>query len=290
MIQEFQVFSMISIFRSRLKTLPDKGNKIQDLYDKVCKELDARNEIDRAAELFSELNIVSIGKKKLNKLEWSGKYNPAQDSEEVYLDSDDEEEVDPLKILARSTKNQEKKLVKVEVDVPLITESDVKEIESFKTDPVKIGSAENELMEPHAVYLCEKSHQSNTNKEKFLPFKTTKSNVHDPEKEKNRKLGKHWENTAATPPLIQHTGIQMLSLQESIEAEKIQREKMKILIEKQAEDRLATKLQRQLDEKSETSRDSHSNLQFSNYRDILEEDLSDKDSDDSGDSGKEELD
>ncbi len=301
-------------FRSRLSILPDKGKKIQDLYDRVCKELEARNQIDKAAELFSELNIASIGKKQLNKLEWSGKYDPAKDSDQIYLDSDDEEEVDPLKIIASSMKSQNKKVVKIEKEESLITESDVKEIESFKIEPVEIenaelkdksklekliGSSQNnkledwhktseDLLEPHAVYLCEKSQHASSTKEKFLPFKTTKSNVHDPKKEKDRKMGKHWENTSATPPLIQHTGIQMLSLQESIEAEKNQREKLQELMEKQAQDRLAMKLQRQMNgERSEPTKippDANSNLYFANYRDILEEDVSDKESDISNDS------
>lgn len=298
------------IFRNQMANLPDKGKKILDLYERVMKELEHRSEIDKAAELFSELNIASIGRNKLNNMEWNGKYNPAKENS-VYLDSDDEEEVDPLKIIASSTSSQDKKLVKIEKEETLITEQDLKEIQSFGNSEIVIEEVklkdksklqkllksqevnhnnQSELLEPHAVYLCEKESHCHPNTNKYLPFKTTKTNVHDPEKERARKQGKHWENTAATPPPIQHNGVKMISLQESIEAENIQRERMKVVIEKQAEDRLASRLERQ--KTSKTPKvvlpvDSHSNLYFKNYRDILEEDPSDQEDNGSQESEQE---
>lgn len=276
------------------------------------KELDHRNEVDSAAKLFSELNIASIGKKKLNNLEWSGKL----DSDKVYLDSDDddEQEVDPLKIVASSTEGQKERLVKVEKEETLITQEDLEEIKSFqvsesvieevgltdksklekllKNNQVENDKSQSELLEPYGKFLCEKEFNSHPNANKYLPFKTTKSNVHDPEKEKHRKVGKHWEITAATPPPIQHNGVKMLSLQESIEIGSVQREIKKEAMTRHAEDRLAMKLERQrdmerdqdrkrdlsTDSKVSNSSDAHANLVFQNYRDILEEDDSDPNS------------
>jgi len=66
------------------------------------KELEHRNEMETAANLLSQLNIASIGKAAMTKLEWTGKYNDKNDentTKVVELDSDDEE--DPLKILAQ---------------------------------------------------------------------------------------------------------------------------------------------------------------------------------------------
>lgn len=65
----------------------------------------------------------------------------------------------------------------------------------------------------------------------------------------------------------------MLSLQESIEAENCQREKTKLITLKQAEDRLAQKSLRQGSSGTPAKiNESNSKLDFSNYRDFIEED------------------
>ena len=65
----------------------------------------------------------------------------------------------------------------------------------------------------------------------------------------------------------------MLSLQESIDAENIQREKTRIIVEKQAEDRLALRVDRQKASGIPAKiNESNAKLDFSNYRDFLEED------------------
>lgn len=65
----------------------------------------------------------------------------------------------------------------------------------------------------------------------------------------------------------------MLSLQESIEAENVQREKTKIIAMQQAEERLVQKALRQECSGIPTKiNESNSKLDFSNYRDFLEED------------------
>jgi DNA-directed RNA polymerase II subunit GRINL1A len=111
---------------------------------------------------------------------------------------------------------------------------------NFMSDPVLPVE-----LDGHASYLCgmECSNKS-PEKPKFLPHKTTKSDVHDPGKEKLRKQNKYWENTAATPPLIQHCAAKLLTLNESIELEQNQREKLKKISNEQASERLKAKQNR----------------------------------------------
>lgn len=72
------------------------------------KELEYKNEVEKAANLLSRLNIASEGKAAMSKLEWTGKYNDCDKNNGdttkiVELDSDNEE--DPLKILAQVISN-----------------------------------------------------------------------------------------------------------------------------------------------------------------------------------------
>lgn len=253
-------------FRNWLSKLPDKGERIESLYDRIVKEIEARNEIDQAAELFSELNIVEKGVKAVTNMEWIGgkvvgdQIIVAADT----LDSDDDEDatIDPLKIIAQS---REIKLVKIEKPIEsLITDADLGDINSMKAEnAAKDGESsarsintqrepENNLnkasdsidFDPHAVYIMKKDEsftEKSKNTKKFMPFKTTKSDVHSVEREKNRKYGPHWEVTAATPPNLRNNPVQMLSLQESIEMERQHKEKLREQIEKQAEERLAAR-------------------------------------------------
>lgn len=89
----------VSIYRNFVSKLPDKGEKIRIFRDKIFKELENKNEVEKAANLLSRLNIACEGKAAMTKLEWTRKYDNEATSEVVELDSDDEE--DPLKILAQ---------------------------------------------------------------------------------------------------------------------------------------------------------------------------------------------
>lgn len=229
------------------------------------KELDARNEIDQAATLFSELNIVEKGIKTVTHMEWNGgkvrgdQILVAADT----LDSDDDDnvEVDPLKIIAQS---RETKLVKVtKPPKSLITEADLADIKSLNAENEKNKSLDegdssantstksdgNDAnkssgiieLEPHAINMMKKDVafvKDAKIKQKFLPFRTTKTDVHSIEKEKQRKHGEHWEVTAATPPNLRNSAVKLISLQESIEMEKQHQEKLREQMEKQAEERL----------------------------------------------------
>lgn len=91
-----------SLCRRFVAKLPDKGERIIRFRDAILKEIEHRNEIDRAANLLSRLNIASEGKAAMSTLEWTGKLDEKSSSNKVVeLDSDDED--DPLKILAQVT-------------------------------------------------------------------------------------------------------------------------------------------------------------------------------------------
>ncbi|XP_055325947.1 uncharacterized protein LOC129579788 isoform X2 [Sitodiplosis mosellana] len=248
--------------------LPDKGERIQKLYEKIVQEINARNEIDQAAALFSELNIVEKGVKTLTHMEWNGgkvrgdQILVAADT----MDSDDDDEnaeVDPLKIIAQS---RETKLVKVtKPPKSLITEADLEDIKMLNAENKKNNSLNGENspntstksdgndanksngaieLEPHAINMMKKDVafvKDAKIKQKFLPFRTTKSDVHSVEKEKQRMHGEHWEVTAATPPNLRNNAVKLISLQESIEMEKQHQEKLREQMEKQAEERLETR-------------------------------------------------
>lgn len=221
-----------------ISNLPDKGEKIIKFRDKILKELEHKNEVEKAANSLSRLNIASEGKAAMSKLEWTGKYddkNGESTTEMIELDSDDEE--NPLKILAQPTGSgvHKKKIIHLAPDESLIKPEDIIEIESFKTNPLDVE---------HVKYIVDKveKSQETSKKESFRPYKTTKSNVHDPMKEKQRKLHKNWEVTAATPPLIVHEAAKILSLNESLILQKKQTEKLQKIQAKHAADRLTSQI------------------------------------------------
>ncbi|KAG4065191.1 hypothetical protein HA402_007588 [Bradysia odoriphaga] len=270
--------------RSRLNKLPDKGKRIQDFHDSIAKEIAKRDEIDVTSDMFSDLNIATIGAPKLTNMEWNGKFNP--NHVEATLDSDDDDETDPIALLAQS--RLDKKKVKVLQPEPqLITSADLEEIKSFSRHvhvADSVNSSNNSDLDPHALHMCEvESHKQN--RPKFLPHKTTISDCHSVAFEKNRRQGKHWEITAATPPMIRNSEAQVLSLQDSIAIQRQQNDNMKEVERKHAEERLAVKNQLaakimsvpQLSERN-------MNLFFTTYRDVVDDNDDDEPADDDVDS------
>lgn len=327
--------------KANLKRLPDKGKRIEDFYSKVIEELDRRTNIDEAANIFSELNIVSKGEDVLNSLEWNGHLNVEHSGDPVddILDSDDEAELDPLRIIAQRTMHERRTKI-LPPEPKLITEADLTEIESFKAESEhlvptwpkanvtetdtdvkeetkicvesdkdvdvqvveldvseKLPNIKSKIqhitkrapssktssisgdsrcstpglmeVEQHVRYLVAKTElQVAPQREKFKPYKTTVSDVHDPTKERLRKKGKHWEVTAATPPLIQHCGTKMLTLLDSVELQTGYLAKVKAFQEKQAEERLAARNARleQRDLKLPTEEKLKSMSAFTTYR------------------------
>ncbi|XP_012225703.1 DNA-directed RNA polymerase II subunit GRINL1A [Linepithema humile] len=220
-----------------ISNLPDKGEKIINFYNKILEELEHKNEMERAANLLSQLNIASEGKAAMSKLEWTGKYDDKNEESitKIELDSDDED--NPLKILAQPTGSgvHKKKIIHLAPEESLIKPEDITEIESFKTSPLDVE---------HVKYIVDKVEKAEeiNKKEPFRPYKTTKSDVHNPMKEKQRKLHKNWEVTAATPPLIVHGAAKVLSLNESLKLQKEQSEKLQEIQAKHAVERLASQI------------------------------------------------
>lgn len=164
-------------------------------------------------------------------------------------DSDSENSMDLLKIISQG--QNKAKIVQIEKpEKSLITAEDLKEIESFKVElgPTSVKLDKNTLldgkkeqikglineninldassgassslsnnseMDNHTIYLCNKELIKN-NREKFRPYQTTITKVHEP---KNEVLKQHRvrENSAATPPILRHPGVKSMTLQESIE-------------------------------------------------------------------------
>ncbi|EDW14848.1 uncharacterized protein LOC6573301 [Drosophila mojavensis] len=267
--------SNILASKKRLESLPDKGRRIRESHEKLLAEIQRRNDVEATANLLGELNIASKGKVTLNNLEWHGKTSPGKSDVTDLLDSDDEQDIDPLRIIAQGTMHQRQVKV-LPPPATLITPEDVVDIASFRQeqpsdsldssqtnesasssgqDDSKIIPAEiieidvgklvgnrptEATLEQHALYLIDKTElHAVKDREKFLPFRTTVSNVHDPDKERSRKKGKHWEITAATPPLIQHRETQLVPLAESASLQIDYMQKIKNLRIQQAEERLA---------------------------------------------------
>lgn len=85
----------------------------------------------------------------------------------------------------------------------------------------------------HVKYIVSKvekpADEKDKKREPFKPYKTTRSNVHDPDKEKQRKQHKNWEVTAATPPPIVHSAVKFINLNESLKIQKEQAEKLQVV-------------------------------------------------------------
>jgi len=122
----------------------------------------------------------------------------------------------------QSTKTNihKKKIIREIPKESLIKPEDIEEINSFKTD----------LDTQHVKYIIDKVEKTQTNKKKelFKPFKRIKTNIDDSIKEKQRKLPKYWEVTAATPPFMINNTAKILDLNESLKLQQEQIEKRKV--------------------------------------------------------------
>ncbi|XP_028173656.1 DNA-directed RNA polymerase II subunit GRINL1A [Ostrinia furnacalis] len=187
--------------KSFVSKLPDKGAKIQAFHDKIASTLKEKQEEEQTCRLFSDMKLDN---RTVQEFEWKGKLDANRNT---YLDSDDDSEPeDVLQILSQSTAH-EKKVKVIEPMEPSITTEDL----------VKIGEI------PHVRYIVEKTEHKPESKKatgNFKPFKTTVSDVHNPEKEILRKKHKHWEVTAATPPPSIHGPAKLLALEESLKLQK----------------------------------------------------------------------
>lgn len=207
-----------------MRKLPDKGIKIQQLYERAVEALETKQDINSAAQLLSDLNL---GTNDVNNIEW-------KDSSERKdtLDSDDDE--DPVAILVSSNSvNQNKRILKQttkedEDENSLITKEDIKEAQEIMNgtlhlDPVLEIVCKNENMDPP---------------NRFLPYKSTSNSLRYKAAACIERRVR--DNTAATPP-VHNQGVKLLSLRDSIETEYASRQNMKVVLEKQATERLAMK-------------------------------------------------
>ncbi|KAG5670192.1 hypothetical protein PVAND_000470 [Polypedilum vanderplanki] len=213
--------------RHFINRLPDKGEKIKNLYDRIVEALEYRTDIENASKLLSKLNI---GSNNLNNLEWEGSI---QIKKPQTLDSDDEEQ-NPLEILASSNstfKNQ--KIVKKSNDPnekPLITEEDLKEANEIINGELHLNPVDEKICEREKLEL----------EYRFLPYKSTEFKKKKEEDDKKKEPKKR-EVTAATPPVILK-GTVPLTLKESLDIELHHQTVMKQLLEKQAVERLEAKM------------------------------------------------
>lgn len=201
-----------------MNKLPDKGKKIQDLYDRVVQALEFKNEVHNAANLLSSM---SLGTNNLNNLEWEG---TTEQQKKPQIDSDDDEVQDPLEILVSSNSvYSNKKIIKhkkSENDKPLITEEDIKEIRNpeFHLDPV---------MEKICTY------DRSEVPFRFLPHKSTEQTCPIKNKELSPK--------SKTVNKIDNKGCEQIPLIESIVMEHESRKNRQESLEKQATERLNAK-------------------------------------------------
>lgn len=201
-------------FRSWLRNLPDKGIKIQILYDRAIEALARKHEIDEAADLLKDLNLSVAN---IANLEWEG----TRVTKKQQLDSDDDDDPDPLAVLLSTNSiASSKKIVKQQEPANLITEQDLEEIKNeLHLDPVLEQMCKNEKLEPEA---------------RFLPYKNVKLR-------EQREHPKERDNTSATPPVTKQV-IKMLTLRESLETENANRMVLKDVSEKHTAERLAIKM------------------------------------------------
>lgn len=211
---------MTNYFRLWLKNLPDKGKKIQDLYDRVVQALEFKNEVHNAANLLSSL---SLGSNNLNNLEWEGTTEPQKKTQA--FDSDDDEPENPLEILVSSNSvYSNKKIIKQktsEIDKTLITEQDIKEIQNgeLRIDPV-------------VEKIC--NYDSLDTPFRFLPYKSTEQQCPLKKKQVNSAKSK-------TVHKVDKKVCEQIPLKESIVIEHKARKNRQELLEKQAMERLEAK-------------------------------------------------
>lgn len=221
--------------RQFISKLPDKGAKIQEFHDKIVRELESKDLVEKTCQDLLKLEISK--KYVLEDIEWGKK---GQDYE--YIDSDDDDNKDnndngdkTLKILARNgpCKKQIKKIVP---EKPLITVKDLQDITGennlSKENHLSLPKESPLSLLPHVKYLLKKDENSHKEpKPKFLPYKSTKSDVHNPFKELTRcqKL-KKFEITAATPPPSINGPVKCLTLLESLALQKEQEEHRKVRV------------------------------------------------------------
>lgn len=227
--------------RGFINTLSDKGEKVVKLKNEIEKELKKLDESEKLSALMERLNVN--GKDGLDALEWTGNCAPGyttvrNEIKEISVESDDDDDLDPLKILvSHSGAGFHKKQHRVlKPEEPLIRPSDITDSETqCKND--SSSNVKDIVEDEYARVLCRRLDSTSKTKERFLPHRTLKSTVKE---EKEKKQSKFWEVTAATPPPAVHGDTKMVSLEESIRLQYEQQQKLMEIQMKHATERLAT--------------------------------------------------
>lgn len=224
--------------RKRLATLPDKGIRIRELFDRIVAALAKSDAVHEASEIFSQLNIASTGISVTTQMEWNGRATmlattDADATPAAAADDETADERNPLRLLAQS--RQQAKQVHIEAPPEtLITDADRQAIAEFAASA--LSKPEEEPLEPHAQYMCSIDGRHPGVKAKFLPHKSINALAKSPKHSLVAAVKKptggtvlaKWENTSATPPQLRHPEIVVLSLGESIEVQREQQKAMKV--------------------------------------------------------------
>ncbi|XP_055629593.1 DNA-directed RNA polymerase II subunit GRINL1A [Toxorhynchites rutilus septentrionalis] len=231
--------------RKRLSKLPDKGVKIRSFYERIVEQLGNHGSIKReptSGIILGEQNV-------LNNLEWN-KQNETNTDSDHNCDVDETSTIKIKKASANCNENAEKEMAptKTQKDIKqdeLESCADVIELELAQTihkfgDLLKKRQHEETSDDPivngYVKGYCQRE-KNKVHTQKYLPFRTTKSNVHDPDKRKNWHV-KSWENTSATPSPSIHAPVKLLSLEESIQIQLEKNRSLQRLEKKYAEERL----------------------------------------------------
>lgn len=223
-----------------INKLADKGEKVVKLKNEIEKELKKRDESEKLSALMERLSVN--GKDGLDALEWTGNCAPGyttvrDESKEINVESDDDDDLDPLKILvSHSGAGFHKKQHRVlKPEEPLIRPSDIIDSDTqCKND--SSSNVKDIVEDEYARVLCKRLDSTSKTKERFLPHRTLKSTLKE---EKEKKQSKFWEVTAATPPSPVHGDTKMVSLEESIRLQYEQQQKLTEVQMKHATERLA---------------------------------------------------
>lgn len=242
-----------------IRKLPDKGAKIQALYDKICVEIKAKEEEEQTCNLFSAMKLNGVDKDSVQSIEWQGKLDKNLNT---YLDSDDDSEPeDVLHILSKSVV-KEKQVKVLQPDKPLITAQDL----------LDIGEV------AYVKKLVEKTEIKSKPKlnGNFKPYKLPGSEEQNPEKEISRTRKKHWELTAATPPPFLHSPAKILNIEESLKLQAEYNKHIKEIEAKHAAERLLSLRGLKMPELPQDT------TKFGKYRNVDSDDNNSDDSDPEG--------
>lgn len=263
--------------KSLLNKLADKGSKATELKIRIERELKSRDEVEKTASLLSAMSLSQLNALEWTGHCTPGLSSKRRTDE---LASNVEyEETDPLKIFAshsgttgqkklQRTQKPEGSLIKPEdligcgddgdaseiiiqtVELKHVEEADVIKNVTSESEEVKVISEKKlssatphpDEPEPYAHFICERYGHKDA-KERFKPNKPLKPFTGSfPLKPTGRVSSKprRWEETNVTPPLALHLDTKLLSIEESLELQREQNQKLKEVQMRHAAEKLSS--------------------------------------------------